>query len=793
MRRVIAFGLLLAVVAAAVESTLPGSRLTAQEPTGATVRLGARAIGTGSIAVGLQYRANDGWRFLTPTRNILPRSASTDRWHTTSAVEVDVVQAKVEIGLLNRRWSADAGPEQFTVAFGDARYRARCGRLILSLKESGLEMQTGSRDCEDIITVEPPELADPTGVGAQVLRVAARRLSAGGIELGAQRLVDGQWEALRQPDRPVLTELSRSVWRYTSALQLPALPGHVFGELRHGASITTRDGEFEFEVDGRLYRTRCGVLDLDILAEHILVDTATQWCHGSDPLLTICPTSDCDVQQNAAYGWESRQVGLSLDQVDVSRSEAQAVTNALFADYLPRARPPTVSFSNEQSHGHAGRSEIVLGTDVRTLGAVVHEVAHAIVNHAWVRDPGHGGAFTAMLLSLWERYFPIVDVDAARDDADRHGIEIASSPPVRASTSDARGLIGRLFCDQTQGNRWSSLCRAVSGEMSEQADAELTGMYIGWGANGRISWYAVAESERGGVQSFLTVASDEEHDGQPIGRLMMYCSPDQDLSIAIQWLHAARISANVTYRFDSGKWVGERWVVQQRSDGPAHLVPAADSFSQLLHWRASVHTVWQVRDALGGLFRSASFDLTGAFRTPVQANLAQCGMNNVAGEPGAPVIDNGSLGDDLFWGVDEDEQPPQTYVVKDTNISGSSQQARLSVKCGDGGLAIDVYWEVDRDLDWTILYRIGNGQTQSEDWRSGWGSWGDTEYKWTGRDDARNLISQMAWAAQSGATFTVQAHESGNPARTYTATFDLDGLFDTPVQPNIARCGRDAD
>ena len=67
---------------------------------------------------------------------------------------------------------------------------------------------------------------------------------------------------------------------------------------------------------------------------------------------------------------------------------------------------------------------------------------------------------------------------------------------------------------------------------------------------------------------------------------------------------------------------------------------------------------------------------------------------------------------------------------------------------------------------------------------------GGDEHKWTGREDARDLIAQLAWAAQTGGRFTVEAHERRNPNRSYTATFDLDGLFDTPVQPNLARCGR---
>ncbi len=600
-------------------------------PVGAEIRLAARANADGSVSVGLQYRVDGRWRFATPTRNILSAAAVADRWHTTSGVEIEVVQARAEISVLNRGWSNEAGPEQFTVTLGDTRYHARCGRLILSLNDDGLEMQTGTRNCEDVVTVEPPELANPTDVGTQVLRISARRLSTGGIELGVQRLGDGQWEALRQPTRPVLTGLSRNTWRFTSAFQLPPLSGHAFGELRRGASITTRDGEFDLEVDGRTYRTRCGVLDLDILTEHILVDTASEGCHGSAPLVTICPTSDCDVQQNAAYAWESRQIGTSLDQIDVTRSEAQGVVNAIFADYFPRSTPPTVRFSSEQSHGHASRDEITLGTEVRNLGAVVHELAHSIVDQASVRDAGHGGAFTAMLLSLWERYFPIADVDAARDEAKRYGIEIASRPPVRARHSEASGAIGELFCSPRLEGSWPDLCDAASGAMLGGLDEEMSGLYIGWGGDDEMWWGAYADEESGDFRSF---------------------------------------------------------------------------------------------------------------------------------------------------------------VAMDTAIGQTGREARLSVQCGSDRLEVDIYWQVEADLDWTILYRIDGGEVQSEEWRSGWGSWGDTEYKWTGREDARDLISQLAWAARADGVFTVEAHERDNPDRRYTSTFDLDGLFETPVQPNLARCGR---
>ena len=102
---------------------------------------------------------------------------------------------------------------------------------------------------------------------------------------------------------------------------------------------------------------------------------------------------------------------------------------------------------------------------------------------------------------------------------------------------------------------------------------------------------------------------------------------------------------------------------------------------------------------------------------------------------------------------------------------------------------MDIYWQLDSDLDWTIHHRINTGPVQTEEWRSGTGTWGDEEYKWTGREDAADLAAQLAWAAQLGGTFTAQAHERDNPNRRFTASFDLDGVFEIPVQANLARCG----
>ena len=500
LTRAVGIVALAALMAAALWTALPFSKVEAQETSGAEIRLAARSNGNGSIQVGLQYRLDGRWRAVIPTRNILPGSATPNRWHTTNAADIEVAQAHVDISVLNRAWTDQDGPEQFRISVGDNRFRTRCGELRLSLDGDELNMQSRSRDCEEWIDFGESALASPASVGRQAVRLVARRHIDGVVEVGLQRLVDGRWEAMRQPDNPLLSGWSGREWRFTPTFELPALSPSVSGTFRSGAGIATRDDEFELTIDGRDYRTHCGVLELDILTRTILVDTMSEGCYKWVPLHQICPTPDCDDQQNAAYAWETRQVGSTLDQIEVTLPQARSVVRALFADYFPRSNPPPVSFSDEQAHGHGGTNEIVLGTRVRNLGTTVHELAHALVSQSNAIDPGHGDAFTAMLLDLWDRYFPIVDVDAARDDAQRYGIEIASQPPARAVNDRAFEALNALFCGVPPIS--IELCRSLAGTTTSVADETIVGMFVGSGSlpNG---WYGAGEDEEGSFSSYL--------------------------------------------------------------------------------------------------------------------------------------------------------------------------------------------------------------------------------------------------------------------------------------------------
>ena len=97
---------------------------------------------------------------------------------------------------------------------------------------------------------------------------------------------------------------------------------------------------------------------------------------------------------------------------------------------------------------------------------------------------------------------------------------------------------------------------------------------------------------------------------------------------------------------------------------------------------------------------------------------------------------------------------------------------------------------MDRDLHQTVRYIAGGRDSVDEEWRIGTSTWGADEYKWAGSNDAESLITSLAWQAQSERWFAARVWERHNTTRSYAATWNLDGLFDTPVQPNLARCSR---
>jgi len=332
------------------------------------------------------------------------------------------------------------------------------------------------------------------------------------------------------------------------------------------------------------------------------------------------------------------------------------------------------------------------------------------------------------------------------------------------------------------------LCRALAGELDAGPGDESAGRF--GGRLGDLWWLSQADPDSGATDTTLVRESMERREGGSVARLRISCGSDDRLQAAVWWRDLDSVSPMPSWRIGDRPWRRERWQTFSGtwggSDWAVLNVIDAGSFLQALHCQGRAAEVLQMRFKQNRYMRQASFNLHGLFDTPVQAELARCGGGYPVHDPDMLIVDSGRSGDDLWWAVDRDQQPPETYVVKTTTMAGSTGEARLQLKCEQGALEVDVYWDVDEDLDRTVVYQIGGGPRQLEKWVSGWGRWGDVEYKWTGRADAAGL----AWAAQAAGALVVEVHERGDPNRRYVARFELAGLFATPVQPNLASCGR---
>ncbi len=791
------------IVSAVVLLVVTGWLMTApgaaeEQPQGVEVRLAARLLDDGRTEVALQYWWNNNWsRRVHPARRYLPADAGEDRWLFSAPIPATSFQSRVRLAVEHPRWDARDGPGEFELRVDGQRYRSNCGYLALRLEQRQLGIGTLNDACKEKTELAENRLAIPGGQGRQDLRVGARR-SAGRVQLAVQHREAEGWSEPLVPSASMLPRRpSVGRWYLTFSVVVPAPPPVVSGQLHRAASVSVVDGEFQIDTSDRRFRSNCGVLELRAEEDAILVDSRDPQCAASTALATICGPNvrgaECDQQRNHAYQWEDARLRLhGAHDISLDLEEAQQVVDAVYGDYFPhRPNPPqVVRTGGDETHYDGARHRIQLADWAMTLDAVLHETAHALLRSGSVDDPGHGGRYLALLLALWERYLPVVDIEAARGAARSAGLDVADSPlPLMFRTAGASSL-RTLLC--VQPARSERLCRALAGELDAGPESSTGGRF--GGRLGDLWWLGRLDDDAGAPKATVVRESRQRLDGESVARLSISCDADDRLEVGVWWRGLQSVSPTLSVRIGDDPWLRERWRTfsggtWSGDEWAGHQAIEAASFLHRLSWRAANAASLEVRFN-DGRWRLATFDLRGLFDTPVQSQLARCGAERPAGDPDALIVDRGSFGRDFWWGVDLDEVPPKTFVVSDTTIVGSARAARLSLQCEQGRLELDLYWAVDHDLDRTIRYRIADGPVRSEEWLAGWGSWGDVEYKWTGAEDAAGLIAELAWAAQSRGVFTVEVHARGDAGLRYTAHFDLAGLFGTPVQPNLARCGR---
>ena len=140
-------------------------------------------------------------------------------------------------------------------------------------------------------------------------------------------------------------------------------------------------------------------------------------------------------------------------------------------------------------------------------------------------------------------------------------------------------------------------------------------------------------------------------------------------------------------------------------------------------------------------------------------------------------------------GEDEDGLFRSYLVVVSEELQAGESIARVQLRCDEGeALEARIWWRDPSEVPSSLSWRVGDQPWRTERWRtpSGW-TWGDDEWAVHAAVDALAFARNLLWSAGGGETLVVEYERDGQKN---TASFDLDGLFDTPVQPNLARCGR---
>ena len=479
------------------------------------------------------------------------------------------------------------------------------------------------------------------------VQIAARRLDDGRVEFGLRQRQGADWSELRFPSQRYLpTDATVDEWKVSDEIAVPATKVDV--RIRDGVYVGDYLDEFLVYIDGQIYETNCGDLQLEIITDNVVFSTRDEGCDSWVGLATVCGSAEanCDVQQAMIYSWESAQRNeYGFDEIELTLDEAQTIVDAVWSDYIGSRRgPPTVDSTTRTTTSFHSSSDhaIYLSNWGRDLDTVLHETTHAIINTGTLGD-GHDRYYAAQILDVWSRYAPIIDTAGARLDAAEFGVDVASVAPVRASGDAGVDAIWSLIC--TEPVRSESYCEALEGALrTPLRQPEETGVFspvidsgsIGArrpsGAIGSYRWFGSRVEEDGTIRTWVVSEAVAEEDPERVARLNLKCE-ENELRAQVWWQLGRGFSTSVLVHFGEGDFVRQKWPRGEGTwdvNGVARDFRVANSDSdealiKELVWASAAGRDFTMQIRSGTDTYTATFDLDGLFETPVQPNLARCG------------------------------------------------------------------------------------------------------------------------------------------------------------------------
>jgi len=760
-------------------------------PSGAELRLAARANSDGSICVGVQWRENNRWRGSTPRRCLLPSDATEGVWYASSTVPVPMARVEAELRAGSPRWFHEEAGRSLILSTGNREWRIeRPNRLLVNLEHNTLSFKTYDFDTRETLPLAAEIAHEATGEGDQLVRVLGRRIAGNSVELGLQRLLVQDWQPIEQAGQATIPLGRAGLWVFTEPFATALMPPVLRGELRNGATIDTVDGGFHVTVDGQTKSSRCGVLGFD-MSVTVMVVTRSQDCRSEETLFSICsegtPDGACDLQQSQVYRWESRHTGPA--HIELTNEEMTRIVQAVYTDYVVGKPPPEVGRSEYagSSHWSSNDHTVYIWESHRNLKVLLHETAHAIVDGLGRLGAGHGANFAAVDLSVFSRYAPLVDARAMRQDAERVGVQVAEWTP-RPVSDDGIDVVRQVICDL--GESGQAMCGAFDAQANAVSTSEVDGSGAQSGGFDDLYWNSRVLPESGHQWSTVTKEHRPSLYGGEPARLRLTCHSDHGPQVEIWWPGEAPLSAEIEHQVGSLGWVAERW--------DARVAPWGEDTQQLLStyaplrlaaqlgWAASAGMPWSIRLSDDRQTHELSFELDLFFDTPAQTNLALCLFEPEQGA--TPFVGSGALAGGRYWAGKNDNGLLYSRVYVDAPLSSHPDKvARLDISCDtDDTLNVRVWWRGLDGVDPTIDYGLGDAPSRHARWHVGSGNWGEA-VAWTFLQVPNSLqfVNLMAWRAAAGESLRVSVQADGE---TFAASFPLDHLFETPVQGNLSRC-----
>lgn len=616
------------------------------------------------------------------------------------------------------------------------------------------------------------------------VRISAKRLANGRTQMGLQVWTDGAWDAERlSPARKFLPANGRvGTWFRSGTIELPS--GHV---VRIGAQ-PLESGQIEF----RLVEVVDGEDGEPMLPTERLLPRSAEvgvW-HNTSPLVLADPnppelppgyTPAVD-----ASGWVGTAIEFS------SWYDAEGVHTWVRS----RAR-----YENDAE----GRAEAFVAAGGRlylTQSCLNSDELSLQIDGLPVQD----GALLVMTSESDEPEMSdarVVEVDLTIDDGDVEtqfwswGVTIDPAAQYVSAGDETSDLLASL-------REASSVTSEVIGSGLPAATFDLNGMFD-TRVQGNIDecgnytdpdWTPVTEAQSGTTEAGASYTLDypEWNDGQRRTLVRINASgettgPDgQPVSLATgcqegwRWFQLGGLPAGegeytVRSRVDDGLWIDEQWRIRTADRGWIYANPVSD----IDYERLRSGTTVEYEIPLSPVVR-LTFDLAALFSTPVQANVDNCGVP-VWPLTYVPLVNvdgnRGELRYEAYHWRDEVHSRIINRVSVDDAPLGNFE---FTNACYGGRRVTFGPFELTDAEFRNVTLQIDDVVLPAEPWRQQILSLADgTEAAQVSAPDVHALIGQLRGAS----SLTVTIDGSGLPR----VTFDLAGMFDTPIQENIDECG----